>query len=55
MTYSMDSLAIIAVFLLGASLGFLITTIRFRSETTQLKAELERLPKQGSHTSKEAA
>ena len=37
----MDSLTVIAIFILGASVGSLITTIRYRSELARLRVQLE--------------
>ena len=38
----MDPLAVIGAFLLGASAGFLVTHIRYRSQLADLGAQLER-------------
>lgn len=50
-----DPLLTVAVFLLGASAGSIITTIRYRQEVADLRATLETLLQQADAQSKYAA
>ena len=52
---SMEPLIVIAIFLLGASTGSLITTIRYRHELDHVKAQLEQLQQALGQKGKEAA
>ena len=47
---SLDPLFLVAVFLLGASTGWLITSLQFRKEIENLRAKLEMLS-QDTHPS----
>lgn len=51
----MEPLIVIAIFLLGASVGSLITTIRYRNELAQLRAQLDRIQQWTEQKDKEAA
>ncbi len=51
----MEPLAVIGVFLLGASVGSLVTTIRYRSELAHVRAKLEHIQKETERKAKEAA
>lgn len=55
MLLTVGPLLIIAIFLLGASTGSLITMIRYRQELDHLKAQLEQLQQALGQKGKEAA
>jgi len=50
----MEPLIVLAIFLLGASVGSLITTIRYRGELAQLRAQLEQIQKAANQKDKAA-
>ena len=51
----MEPLTVIAIFLLGASVGSLITTIRYRSELAHLEAQIKQIQQQTKTQNREAA
>jgi len=51
----MDPVTVIGIFLPGASAGSFITMIRFRSESAELRAQLERMRIQKVSEGQEAA
>jgi hypothetical protein len=51
----MDSVTVIAIFLLGASAGALITHIRFRSELNDIRTRLDHIQHVGNSEREKAA
>ena len=51
----MDSVTAIAILMLGASAGALITMIRFRSELADIRAGLDRIQNVGTSDGQKAA
>jgi hypothetical protein len=51
----MDPVTVIAIFIIGASTGALITMIRFRSELADIRERLDRIQNVGTSDEQKAA
>ena len=52
---AMDSMTVLAIFLLGASVGSLITMIRYQGELGRVREMLEKIQREIERQGKEAA